>query len=33
VAAAVLDLPETAGRTIEFRDGSLPVSAALEPRA
>jgi uncharacterized protein YbjT (DUF2867 family) len=33
VAAAVLDLPETAGRTIQFRDGSLPVSAALEPRA
>jgi uncharacterized protein YbjT (DUF2867 family) len=29
VAAAVLDLPETAGRTIEFRDGTLPVSAAL----
>jgi hypothetical protein len=25
----VLDLPETAGRTIEFRDGTLPVSAAL----
>ncbi|MGK3649595.1 SDR family oxidoreductase [Pseudarthrobacter enclensis] len=33
VAAAVLDLPETAGRTIGFRDGSLPVAAALEPRA
>ena len=33
VAAAVLDLPETAGRTIEFRDGSLPIAAALEPRA
>jgi uncharacterized protein YbjT (DUF2867 family) len=33
VAAAVLDLPETAGRTIEFRDGSLPVAAALEPKA
>lgn len=30
VAAAVLDLPETAGRTIEFRDGTLPVAAALE---
>ena len=30
VAAAVLDLPETAGRTIEFCDGSLPVAAALE---
>lgn len=33
VAAAVLDLPQTAGRTIEFRDGTLPVAAALEPRA
>ncbi|MGO4235177.1 SDR family oxidoreductase [Pseudarthrobacter sp. YAF2] len=33
VAAAVLDLPQTAGRTIEFRDGTLPVSAALGPRA
>ncbi|WP_066293443.1 NAD(P)H-binding protein [Arthrobacter sp. B6] len=33
VAAAVLDLPETAGRTIEFRDGTLPVSAALQPRS
>ncbi|RAX47128.1 NAD-dependent dehydratase [Arthrobacter sp. AQ5-06] len=32
VAAAVLDLPETAGRTIEFRDGTLPIAAALEPR-
>ncbi|MCU1516658.1 MAG: NAD-dependent dehydratase, partial [Pseudarthrobacter sp.] len=32
VAAAVLDLPETAGRTIEFRDGSLPIAAALGPR-
>jgi len=32
VAAAVLDLPQTAGRTIEFRDGTLPVAAALEPR-
>src|SRR5215218_6835455 len=31
VAAAVLDLPETAGRTIEFCDGSLPIAAALEP--
>jgi uncharacterized protein YbjT (DUF2867 family) len=30
VAAAVLDLPGCAGRTIEFRDGTLPVSAALE---
>ncbi|WP_426226294.1 SDR family oxidoreductase [Pseudarthrobacter sp. DSP2-3-2b1] len=33
VAAAVLDLPETAGRTIEFRDGTLPIAAALQPRA
>ena len=32
VAAAVLDLPETAGQTIEFRDGTLPIAAALEPR-
>ncbi|UZX04206.1 SDR family oxidoreductase [Arthrobacter sp. CDRTa11] len=31
VAAAVLDLPDTAGRTIEFRDGTLPVAAALQP--
>jgi uncharacterized protein YbjT (DUF2867 family) len=31
VAAAVLDLPETAGRTIEFHDGTLPIAAALEP--
>ncbi|MGO4186184.1 SDR family oxidoreductase [Pseudarthrobacter sp. TAF60_1] len=31
VAAAVLDLPRTAGRTIEFRDGTLPIAAALEP--
>jgi uncharacterized protein YbjT (DUF2867 family) len=30
VAAAVLGLPETAGHTIEFRDGSLPVAAALQ---
>ena len=30
VAAAVLDLPQTAGRTIEFRDGTLPLAAALE---
>ncbi|MFF1250924.1 SDR family oxidoreductase [Pseudarthrobacter sp. NPDC058329] len=30
VAAAVLDLPGTAGHTIEFCDGSLPVAAALE---
>ncbi|QNE15470.1 SDR family oxidoreductase [Pseudarthrobacter sp. NBSH8] len=32
VAAAVLDLPETAGKTIEFRDGTLPIAAALEPQ-
>ncbi|MEW1810046.1 SDR family oxidoreductase [Pseudarthrobacter phenanthrenivorans] len=32
VAAAVLDLPHTAGRTIEFCDGRLPVAAALDPR-
>jgi uncharacterized protein YbjT (DUF2867 family) len=31
VAAAVLDLPETAGRTIEFHDGTLPIAAALQP--
>lgn len=30
VAAAVLDLPGTAGRTIEFRDGTQPVAAALQ---
>lgn len=30
VAVAVLDLPETAGRTIEFRDGTLPIAAALQ---
>lgn len=30
VAAAVLDLPSAAGRTIEFRDGELPIAAALE---
>ncbi|KRE79593.1 SDR family oxidoreductase [Arthrobacter sp. Soil763] len=30
VAAAVLGMPETAGRTIEFRDGTLPLAAALE---
>ena len=33
VAAAVLDLPETAGRTIEFTDGTLPIAAALQPPA
>ncbi|MDT0195119.1 NAD(P)H-binding protein [Arthrobacter sp. AB6] len=31
VAVAVLDLPETAGRTIEFCDGTLPIAAALQP--
>jgi uncharacterized protein YbjT (DUF2867 family) len=31
VAAAVLGLPSTAGRTIDFRDGTLPLAAALEP--
>jgi uncharacterized protein YbjT (DUF2867 family) len=30
VAAAVLGRPETAGRTIEFRDGTQPVEAALD---
>jgi nucleoside-diphosphate-sugar epimerase len=30
VAAAVLGLPDTVGRTIEFRDGSLPIAAALD---
>ena len=29
VAAAVLELPGSAGKTIEFRDGTLPVAAAL----
>lgn len=29
VAAAVLELPETVRRTIEFRDGSIPVVEAL----
>lgn len=33
VAAAVLDLPETAGKTIEFCDGTLPIAAALESPA
>jgi uncharacterized protein YbjT (DUF2867 family) len=33
VAAAVLGLPDTAGRTIEFRDGTLPLAAALEPES
>jgi uncharacterized protein YbjT (DUF2867 family) len=33
VVAAVLDLPETAGRTIEFRDGTLPIAAALGQQA
>lgn len=30
VAAAVLGWPETAGRTIKFRDGTVPIAAALE---
>jgi uncharacterized protein YbjT (DUF2867 family) len=30
VAAAVLELLASVGRTIEFRDGSLPIAAALE---
>ncbi|WP_306915686.1 MULTISPECIES: NAD(P)H-binding protein [unclassified Arthrobacter] len=30
VAAAVLGLPAAIGRTIEFRDGSLPIASALE---
>ena len=30
VAAAVLELPGSAGKTIEFRDGTLPVAAALD---
>lgn len=30
VAAAVLGLPQTIGRTIEFRDGTLPLAAALQ---
>lgn len=30
VAAAVLELPATVGRTIGFRDGALPIAAALE---
>ena len=30
VAAAVLGLPSTTRRTIEFRDGALPIAAALE---
>lgn len=30
VVAAVLELPGIAGKTIEFRDGTLPVAAALE---
>jgi uncharacterized protein YbjT (DUF2867 family) len=30
VAAAVLGLPATIGRTIGFRDGSQPIAAALE---
>ena len=31
VAAAVLGLPSTGRRTIEFRDGTLPLAAALGP--
>ncbi|HSO89684.1 MAG TPA: NAD(P)H-binding protein [Arthrobacter sp.] len=31
-AAAVLGLPSTVRRTIEFRDGSLPIAAALMAR-
>ena len=30
VAAAVLELPAAVSRTIEFRDGGLPIAAALE---
>ena len=30
VAAAVLELPAAVGRTIGFRDGGLPIAAALE---
>ncbi|WP_426979047.1 NAD(P)H-binding protein [Pseudarthrobacter sp. O4] len=33
VAAAVLGLKVSIGRTIEFRDGSLPIAAALEALA
>ena len=33
VAAAVLELPAAVGRTIGFRDGSLPIAAALEALA
>jgi uncharacterized protein YbjT (DUF2867 family) len=33
VAAAVLELPAAVGRTIGFRDGSLPIAAALETMA
>lgn len=33
VAAAVLGLPATIGRTIEFRDGTLPLAAALQPES
>lgn len=29
VAAAVLELPAAVGRTIGFRDGSVPIAAAL----
>ncbi|KRE65214.1 NAD-dependent dehydratase [Arthrobacter sp. Soil736] len=30
VATAVLEVPGSVGKTIEFRDGTLPVAAALE---
>ncbi|MCB5274514.1 putative sugar epimerase YhfK [Arthrobacter sp. SO5] len=33
VAAAVLGLPATIRRTVEFRDGTLPLAAALETLA
>jgi len=33
VAAAVLELPAAVGRTLGFRDGSLPIAAALETLA
>jgi uncharacterized protein YbjT (DUF2867 family) len=31
VAAAALGLPASIGRTIPFRDGALPLTAALQP--
>jgi uncharacterized protein YbjT (DUF2867 family) len=33
VAAAVLELPSSVGRTIGFRDGGVPIAAALEAPA